>query len=151
MISWDTTDHEATNRPCDNNDAGTNHTFFRWRLRAVNDGSTFPGLHRSCDRVINSICFLPRTAHALQRQQDTEFTSSPIQLQTKVFGQLWTMDVTSCCHGEVWRQNAEAKMKVLRLPSTHLDTQKGNFFQRRWNEHDKWKTEDSHGHTIARV
>ena len=21
----------------------------------------------------------------------------------------------SCCHGEVWRQNAEAKMKVLRL------------------------------------
>ena len=25
------------------------------------------------------------------------------------------MGVTCCCHGEVWRQNAEAKMKVLRF------------------------------------
>ena len=44
----------------------------------------------------------------------------------------------SCCHGEVWRKTVEAKMKVFG-PSTHLDIQKGNNFQWRWNEHDKWK------------
>ena len=56
----------------------------------------------------------------------------------------------SCCHGEVWRQNAEATIESL-APSTHLGTQKRNYFQRRWNEHDKWKAENSHGHTTARV
>ena len=67
---------------------------------------------------------------------------------------VWAMKddgCTSCCHGEVWRQNAETKMKVLGLPSLHLAAQKGNYFQWRRNEHDKWKTEDSHGHLTARV
>ena len=64
-----------------------------------------------------------------------------------------TMDdgCNGCCHGEVWRQNAETKMKVLGLPSLHLAAQKGNYFQWRRNEHGKWKTEDSHGCTTARV
>ena len=56
----------------------------------------------------------------------------------------------SCCHGEVWRHNAEAKVESL-APSTHLGTQKGNYFQWRWNEHDKWTVENSHGHTTTGI
>ena len=32
--------------------------------------------------------------------------------------------------------------------STYLDTQKGNYFQRHWNGHDKWKDANSHCHTF---
>ena len=56
----------------------------------------------------------------------------------------------SCCHGEVLRQNAVTKIKVLGLHSIWLH-RKGNYFQWRWNEHDKWKAEHSHGYTTARV
>ena len=57
----------------------------------------------------------------------------------------------SCCHFEVWRQiAAKMKMKVF-WPSTQLGTQKGNYFQWRWNEHDKWEVEDLRGHTTARI
>ena len=57
-------------------------------------------------------------------------------------------ECNSCCHVEVWRQTAEAKMKVVG-PSTHMGTQKGNYFQWRWNEHDKWNVDNPHGHTTA--
>ena len=43
----------------------------------------------------------------------------------------------SCCHGEVWRKNAQAKMKV--WLSTYLAAQEGNYFQWRWNEHSQWE------------
>ena len=33
----------------------------------------------------------------------------------------------SCCHGEVWRQNAEAKMNVLRLQPTWAHRQATTF------------------------
>ena len=52
-----------------------------------------------------------------------------------------------CYDGEVWRQNAEAKMKVLGLHPA----QEGNYFQWRWNEQDEGKVENAHGHTIARI
>ena len=42
----------------------------------------------------------------------------------------------SCCHVEVCRHNAEAKMKVFRC-SSHLAAQKCNCFQQCRNEHDK--------------
>ena len=56
----------------------------------------------------------------------------------------------SCCHGEVWRQNAEAKMKVLRLQPIWIQ-QKSNNFHWRWNKHDKREAENLNGHTTARV
>ena len=59
-------------------------------------------------------------------------------------------ECNSCCHGEVWRQNAEAKKKVLRLHTIWLH-RKDNNFQWSWNERDKWKAEHSHGHTTATV
>ena len=43
-----------------------------------------------------------------------------------------------CCHGEVRRQYAETKMKVLGLQPIWLH-KKGYYIQWRWNEHDKWK------------
>ena len=55
----------------------------------------------------------------------------------------------SCCHGEVWRQNAEKNESV--GPSTNLAAEKGNYFQWCWNEHDKWKVENAHGHTTAGI
>ena len=36
-------------------------------------------------------------------------------------------------------------------PSPYLAAQEGNYFQWRWNEHDEWKLEESHGHTIAGI
>ena len=56
----------------------------------------------------------------------------------------------SCCHGEVWRQNAEAKMKVLRLRNIWVH-RKSNYCQWCRNEHDKRKAEISHCHTTARI
>ena len=55
-----------------------------------------------------------------------------------------------CCHGEVWRQHAEAKMEVFG-PSSYLAAQQGDYLQWRWNEHDEWKVEKSHGHTFAGI
>ena len=56
----------------------------------------------------------------------------------------------SCCHGESWLHNAAAKMKVLRLQPIWIHRRATIFLWRR-NEHDKWKAENSHGHTTARV
>ena len=53
----------------------------------------------------------------------------------------------SCCHGEVWRQRAEAKMKLLRLHPIWLHRKATTF--NGGNEHDKWKVENPHGHAIA--
>ena len=53
----------------------------------------------------------------------------------------------SCCHGEVLRQNAEPKMKVLGFHPA----QEGNYFQWRRNEHDEGKVENAHDYTIARI
>ena len=53
----------------------------------------------------------------------------------------------SCCHGEVWRQNAEAKMKVLVFHPIWLHR------KAKWcsNEHDEWKVKKPHGHTIVGI
>ena len=56
----------------------------------------------------------------------------------------------SCCHGEVLRQNAEMKMKVLGFHPFWLHG-KANYFQWRWNLHDKWKVENTNGHTTAGI
>ena len=56
----------------------------------------------------------------------------------------------SCCDGEVWRQNVETMMKVLGLHPMWLHG-KAPIFQWRWNEHDKWKVENAHGHTTAGI
>ena len=53
-------------------------------------------------------------------------------------------ECNSCCHGEVWQQNAEAKMKVFG-PTPYLAVKEGNcffflFFQWCWTEHDEWKS-----------
>ena len=50
----------------------------------------------------------------------------------------------------MWRPNSEAKMKVLGF-HLFLAVQEGNYFQWRWNEHDEWKIENSHGHTVSQT
>ena len=59
------------------------------------------------------------------------------------------MNVTVVVVEKSGDKNAEAKKSL--APSTHLGTQKGNDFQWRWNEHDKWKAEQSQCNTTARV
>ena len=55
----------------------------------------------------------------------------------------------SCCHGEVWRQNAEVKMKVVGLHPFFF-AQEGDYFQRRRNGHNERKAENSCGrHSVC--
>ena len=87
----------------------------------------------------------PSTAFVSFREQPMHFNDNQtlsLQVVDPIADEgVWAIiddGCNSCCHGEVWRQNAEAKMKVFG-PSSHLAAQKGNYFQRCWNEHDKWK------------
>ena len=65
---------------------------------------------------------------------------------------VWAIDegCNSCCHGEVWRQKAEMKMKVLGLDPIWRH-RKATIFQWFWNEYDHWQVQNPHGHTIAGI
>ena len=56
----------------------------------------------------------------------------------------------SCCHGEVWRQNAETKMKVLGLHPIWLH-RKATTFNGVGTSTTSGKLNNSHGHTIAGI
>ena len=60
------------------------------------------------------------------------------------------MDVAVVVTAKSGDKNAEAKVKVLRVQTICVH-RKGNYFQRCWNEHDKWKVVNSYGHTTAGI
>ena len=59
-------------------------------------------------------------------------------------------DGCSCCHGEVWRTNAEAKMKVLHLQPIWV-YRRGTTFNGVGTSTTSGKQKHSHGHTTASV
>ena len=81
--------------------------------RATESSTAFVQVCR-CPGVINSICFVPR---ATQHFDDNQALSLRVVDPIEDDG-VWAIiddGCNSCCHGEVWQQSAEAKMKVLGL------------------------------------
>ena len=85
----------------------------------------------------------PSPAFVLFREQPTHFNDNQT-LNLRVvdpiaYDGVWVIidgGCNSCCYGEVWRQHAQAKMKVLGL-QLYLAAQECNYFQWRWDEHNQ--------------
>ena len=67
----------------------------------------------------------------------------------KVFGRLLTAGVTVVVMVKSGDKTLKQRNTFWALPNSAA--LKGNYFQWRWNEHDKWKVENSHGHTTAGI